>query len=95
MACWDETASERSTRYRSLAVHQHRSEREEEKDRNGRGGICLVPGGGKIKRKGGRGGYVGGGEKKRKEKIKNKNKEMGYVGGGGKKGKEKKIIIII
>jgi hypothetical protein len=54
MACWDETASERSTRYRSLAVHQHRSEREEEKDRNGRGGICLVPGGGKIKRKGGR-----------------------------------------
>ena len=49
-----EFESERSTRYRSLAVHQHRSEREEEKDRNGRGGICLVPGGGKIKRKGGR-----------------------------------------
>uniref|UniRef100_A0A2N9GH16 Uncharacterized protein n=1 Tax=Fagus sylvatica TaxID=28930 RepID=A0A2N9GH16_FAGSY len=31
---------------------------EEEKDRNGRGGICLVPGGGKIKRKGGRGMHV-------------------------------------
>ena len=60
-------------------------QREGEKDRNGRGGICLVPGGGKIKRKGGRGGtWVVGKKKERK----NKNKEMGYVGGGGKKGKE-------
>jgi hypothetical protein len=46
---------------------------EEEKDRNGRGGICLVPGGGKIKRKGGRGGYVGGGGKKGERKKNNNN----------------------
>jgi hypothetical protein len=64
-----EFESERSTRYCSLAVHQHRSEREEEKDRNGRGGICLVPGGGKIKRKGGRGGTWVVGEKRGKKKI--------------------------
>jgi hypothetical protein len=88
MACWDETATERSTRYCSLAVHQHRSERKEEKDRNGRGRICLV---GKNKKKGREGGtWVVG--KKRKEKIKNKNKEMVYVGGEEKR---KKIIIII
>jgi hypothetical protein len=42
-----EFESERSTRYRSLAVHQHRSEREEPKKKKtemGEGGYvwCLV-----------------------------------------------------
>ena len=61
-----EFESERSTRYRSLAVHQHRSEREEKKTEMGEGGYVWW---GKNKKKGREGGYVGGGKIK---EIKNK-----------------------